>query len=56
MKTQSNVGKGAIVMRFLGTSEGNFVICSGVELLVRDIIVDVSLFEPSIGVCVCLDT
>ena len=55
MKTKSNVSKGAIVTRFLGTPEGNFVVCSGVELLIRDIIMDVSLFEPSIGVCICLD-
>ena len=51
---KSNVGKGAIVTRFLGTTEGDFIICSDVELLIRDIIMDASLFEPSIGVCICL--
>ena len=55
MKAKSNVGEGAIVTRFLGTTEGDFIICSGVELLIRDIITDVSLFEPSVGVCICLD-
>ena len=56
MIAKSNIVEGEIVARFLGTPEGNFVICSDVELLIRDIIMDVSLFEPSIGVCVCLDT
>ena len=54
MKTKSNLGKGEIVARFLGTIEGDFIICSGVELLIRDIVMDASLFEPSIGVCICL--
>ena len=55
MKAKSNIGEGAIVTRFLGTTEGDFIICSGVELLIIDIIVDASLFEPSIGVCIYLD-
>ena len=55
MKTKSNIGEGENVARFLGTPEGDFIICSGVELLIRDIIMDVSLFEPSIGVCICSD-
>ena len=55
MKAKSNVGKDAILVGFLGTTEGDIFICSGVDLLIRDIIMDISLFEPSMGVCVCLD-
>ena len=55
MKAKSNVGEGAIVTRFLGAIEGDFIICSGVELLIRDIIMDISLFELSVDVCICLD-
>ena len=55
MKAKSNVGEGATWAKFLSATEGDFIICSDVELLMRDTIMDVSLFEPSIGVCVCLD-
>ena len=55
MKAKSNIDEGAIVTRFLGTTEGGFIICSGVEPLVRDMVMDVFLFGLSIGVCICLD-
>ena len=50
-----SVGQGTIVMRFLVTTDSDFIICSGVELLIEDIIMDASLFEPPIGVYVCLN-
>ena len=55
MTAKSNVGEGTIVTRFSGTTaNGDFIICSGVELLIGNIIMDVSLFQPSIGVRMCL--
>ena len=55
MKAKPNVGEGVIVTRFLGTTEDDFIICSSVELPIRDIITNASLFLPAIGVCVRLD-